>query len=44
MKALESAVTSGATRDKLLLRFISLWPAVRLRSVEQLFGDGCLGE
>eukprot|EP00946_MAST-07B_sp_MAST-7B-sp1_P004285 g4285.t1 len=44
MKALESAVTSGATRDaKLLLRFISLWPAVRLCSVEQLFGDGCLG-
>eukprot|EP00946_MAST-07B_sp_MAST-7B-sp1_P001986 g1986.t1 len=44
MKALQSAVASGATRDtKLLLRFISLWPAVRLCSVEQLFGDGCLG-
>jgi hypothetical protein len=44
VKALESAVISGATRDvKLLLRFVCLWPAVRLCPVSQLTGSGFLG-
>jgi hypothetical protein len=43
IKALETAITSGATRDmKLLLRFVCLWPAVRLCPPSQLFGSGCL--